>query len=148
MKLSELIGRELAESDERDPGVVASRLAMRLSAKDARVLLASLLRDPVRLAMNTSRRTAMRSASRTGGVGPSKWERHRPLTDHGILVADAYKRFGDLTAEDFDWLADDRERRGAELVACASEYRGYAAQMRAAGVRTFGELSERTLVAA
>lgn len=148
MKLSELIGRELAESDERDPGVIASRLAMRLSAKDARVLLASLLRDPVRLAMNASRRSGLRAAGRTGGVGPSKWERHRPLTDHGIFVADGWKRFMDLTAEDFDWLADDREGQAAALVAVASEYRGYAAQMRAAGVRTFGELSERTLVAA
>lgn len=141
MKLSSLIHAELDASEDRDPTVIARRIAMRLSAKDARLALAEALRDRVRIEMGRSRMVSRvePSAERP----PSKWERFRPLLDDGVFVDGEWKRMADCSADDFDWLAADRESKAAELSAVADRFRGYAQQMRKAGVATFAELHER-----
>lgn len=144
-----MIAAEVAASTDRDPQVIAARIAMRLSAKNARVALAEVLATYVRVHIGTSRmhtyaEVAADQVDASQAMDEerpvSRWERHARLLGEGIFVAGAWKTLGECTATDFDWLAADREARAVEIAQAASRFRAHAADIRAAGVSTFGDL--------
>lgn len=138
------IRAELDRSGEPDPTVIARRVAMCLSAEDTQALVFQALRTSVRVEIRSRRN---RGATHDGqgdaaGHGPSRWERFASILDGREFVDGQWKRVADCTADDLDWLADDREKKSAELAGAAARYRGFAAEVRAAGVATFGDLPD------
>lgn len=139
MKLHERITDALDNSDERDPGIVARKIAMTLSAKEAREIVADLLRDRVRVQIGQCRMADRGSVN----VPQGRASRLAASMGNGEFVNGVWTIRAKLTAEDCDWLAEDREKKAGELMGVAEQYRGFAKAIREAGVSTLGELSER-----
>jgi hypothetical protein len=119
---------------EPDPHVVARRLLAKIPPGERDRLVLHGLTERVTLMVRVERQ----SGGNTPRQGRSRWQRFAQR----VNVAGEWKRLGDCTAEDVDWLAADRAEESARLAAVAQQFRMLAAQMRAAGVATVADLGD------
>lgn len=133
----------LDKSKEADPAVIAKRAVMKLTDDECREALMLAARTEARIEMSRAR-----MAANAAPVTASKWDRHRSDLRLRVSVDGHFKLMADCTAEDFDWLAADRERQATALAQQAENFRRLAAEMRAVGAQTFAALLDQKAVAA
>lgn len=142
--LNGLIRETLDQSSEADPRVIAHRLVARIPQDVRDAALASCLGDRVRIEIGRRRMHAT-VVSAEVAPGTSWRERAADMLKQRVNVAGEWKLLGDCSAEDFDSLADEAERRAAEQSATAAKYRRYALLLRKASCPTLSDLGTSRL---
>lgn len=135
--LDELI-RAYLDTDEPDPHVIAEKVAADLDDGDLVAVAAVLISDRVRAAIRHHRRDGGGLAvNGRRGVGALTRERMRwSLSDDEWLMMD------DMTADQFDELAESYYGRAAANVAQGKACQEIAATMRRLGVARYGDLPD------
>lgn len=142
--LNRLIREYLTRTKEADPHVIARRLVARIPTEERDAALASCLGDRVRIEIGRQRMHAHAlpvAAQPRPGVSWRK--RAASVLNQRIPVpGGGWKQIGDVTADEFDAIADDHARRAAEQEAVAARYRRYAQELRRSGAATLRDLGE------
>ena len=138
--LAALIAEELHTNPSADPHVVAQTVAQRVPKKYASVVMAELLVHKVR-------ESVRRERGHFTGVAPvsSKWKELGESTNAEtwrVPVAEEWKFYLDLTAEDCDIVASQYEARAAANNAFAKQFRQLGDTLRQTGVKTVRELPD------
>lgn len=146
--LDALIRQELT-SDEPNPHEVAKTLVRKIPKRQLGEVLVRCLADRVREVVRFERMRARGTLSSTTGRAPGQQGENRLTAASKTLqryyVAGEWKMWPDLTADDFDTLADQHEIRAAKETALAERFRTLAAHMRRVGAGTAKDLEEEAV---
>lgn len=142
----------LTDTGEADPGVVADKVIAELTSRELRPALGETMRSFVRDVMRHDREAiapAAVASEATPGQGRSRaravaeaWRAH--LRDR-VFVGDTWRLLGDCSAEDVQFLVDDRRRKAAELHVTADRYDALRAAMVEHDVARVADLPDAVL---
>lgn len=149
----ELIRDVIDSSGLADPGEIADVVLAKISDDDLRSALRSVLRSAVRMQLGHERKNlAEQSASNATGANRANQVRHwyERTLQMSLHVADkdgqpVWARFGDCTAAQLEFVANERREKARMNAAQALVYERVQAWMKTKRAKTVSDLSAEDL---
>lgn len=124
--------RLIEELHEPDPGVIADKLRGEIPSSAYDEVLAVTLRSYVREQIRARRRSPAKVLEPTTSLmqASPKWRMVRDLLDDSYSVDGEWKRLGDFTPDDCEWVASDYFDRAARNEVWGKKFQRLRSELR------------------